>query len=304
MRSLCTPAALGPQGRILPSKVRPVSVAGADWAMLNSRVFLFDGPGRMMTYRIQNLSIAYAKQQPVLRGVSMEVGDGEFAAIVGPNGAGKSTLLKVAAGLLGGFSGSVEFLGLPIGDWQPVELARKVAFVPQETHVVFPFTVEEMVLMGRSPHRQGTFFDRTSETAAAARAMVLTDTRELAGKTFNELSGGERQRVVLASALAQSPEVLLLDEPTVYLDLKHQLGFYRILDRLNRQEGMTILAVTHDLNLAAQHAQRMVALREGRVLADGIPSSVLSRRTIQEIFEVNADVISRPQGGAYILPAS
>jgi iron complex transport system ATP-binding protein len=257
-----------------------------------------------VTYRFHDISFAYSRGVPVLGRVSLDIPRGDFAAIVGPNGAGKSTLLKLAVGLLDGFTGTAELLGRPIALWPGPELARKVAMVPQETHVVFPFTVEEMVLMGRSPYTAGAFFDPPREAEVADRAMELTDTRHLAGKTFNELSGGERQRVVLASALAQSPEVLLLDEPTVYLDIKHQLGFYRILERLNSEEGMTIVAVTHDINLAGRYARRMIALRDGTLLADGVPTDVLTPRKLYEIFEVNVDVIGGPGGGTFVIPTS
>src|SRR5205085_4467273 len=136
-------------------------------------------------------------------------------------------------------------------------------------HMVFPFTVGEIVMMGRLPHRASALFDSATDLHWSREAMALTDTSTLAAKTFNELSGGERQRVVLASALAQNPEVLLLDEPTVYLDLKHQIQFYDILERLNDERRMTIITVTHDLNLAARYARCMTAVRDGALVADG-----------------------------------
>ena len=171
--------------------------------------------------------------------------------------------------------------------------------------MAFPFTVTEIVMMGRLPHRTGGMFDSGRDLAKTEEAMAMTDTAELGSKTFNQLSGGERQRVVLASALAQDPEVLLLDEPTVYLDLKHQIQFYDILERLNAERGMTIICVTHDLNLAARYAHRMIALREGRFVADGIPDEVLTPQHVYEIFEINAAVIKRPDGrGSYIIPTA
>src|SRR5262249_20372850 len=152
-------------------------------------------------------------------------------ALVGPNGAGKSTLLKILSGLIHGYTGDAEFSGQPLSRFKRVDLAKRVALVPQETHVVFPFTASEIVLMGRMPHRTGVLFDSSLDRDRIREAMAMTDTAALAAKPFTELSGGERQRVVLASALAQDPEVLLLDEPTVFLDLKHQVQFYDILER-------------------------------------------------------------------------
>ena len=256
-----------------------------------------------MTYAINSLSFAYSGIRVVDR-LSVGVKPGEFLAIVGPNGAGKSTLLKLMAGLLSDFEGSLEFMGRPITDYKPVELARRVAFVPQETHVVFPFTVDEMILMGRMPYRQSMLFDTEADDEFVLKAMALTGTEHLSGKMFNEISGGERQRVVLASALAQTPQVLLLDEPTVYLDMKHQLGFYQILARLNTEERMTIVAVTHDVNLAARHAERMLAIRDGAIAADGTPNQVLTADKLHEVFGITADIIDRPDGGRYVIPSA
>jgi iron complex transport system ATP-binding protein len=254
-------------------------------------------------YRIHDLKFAYA-QTPVLNGISAEIRVGEFVALVGPNGAGKSTFLKILAGLNRRFAGSVEFDGVSLAKVTARDLARRVAFVPQETHVVFPFSVNQMVLMGRAPHQSASLFDSGIDIERAEHAMRLTDTLELGKKAFTELSGGERQRVVLASALAQDPEVLLLDEPTVYLDLRHQIHFYDIVERLNLEHRMTIISVTHDVNLAARYARRMIAMRAGRFVADGVPDSVLTPENLYEIFEVSVAVFKRTDGrGSYIIPA-
>ena len=255
-----------------------------------------------MIYDIRNLNFGYGTTV-VLNQLSAGIAPGEFVAVVGPNGAGKSTLLKLLAGILPNFGGSIEFLGRQIRDYQPVDLAQKVAFVPQETHVVFPFTVDEMILMGRLPYRKGFVFDSADDSEFVRNAMALTGTSDLGSKMFNELSGGERQRVVLASALAQTPDVLLLDEPTVYLDMKHQVHFYQILEQLNAERNMTIIAVTHDINLAARYARRMIAIRNGAIAIDGEPEQILTPDTLYEIFEVRAAVLDRPGGGGkYVIP--
>jgi iron complex transport system ATP-binding protein len=254
-------------------------------------------------YRIDDLRFAYA-QTPVLNGISTAIHVGNFVALVGPNGAGKSTFLKILAGLNRRYAGTVEFDGTSLSKVALRDLARRVAFVPQETHVVFPFTVNQMVLMGRAPHQSASLFDSGIDIERAEEAMRMTDTLDLAKKAFTELSGGERQRVVLASALAQDPEVLLLDEPTVYLDLKHQIHFYDIVERLNVEHRMTIVSVTHDVNLAARYARRMIAMRAGRFVADGLPESVLTPENLYEIFEVSVAVFKRTDGrGSYIIPA-
>jgi iron complex transport system ATP-binding protein len=255
-------------------------------------------------FHIDGLNFAYTGT-PVLKSITADFTTGEFVALVGPNGAGKSTFLKILAGLLRGYKGSVEFCGRPMAALTPRDLARRMAFVPQETHMVFPFTVNDIVMMGRLPHRTAAFFDTRRDAERAREAMELTDTAALSKKVFGELSGGERQRVVLASALAQDPEVLLLDEPTVYLDLKHQIQFYDILERLNADRQMTIVSVTHDVNLAARYAQRMIALRGGVFVADGSPGDVLTPQHLYDIFEITAAVLQRPDGrGSYIIPTT
>jgi len=255
-------------------------------------------------FHFNNLCFSYGST-PVLRGISSNIVNGEFLALVGPNGAGKSTLLKVLGGLIRGYTGVVEFAGRAVSRYKPGNLAKRIAFVPQETHMVFPFTVGEIVLMGRLPHRSGALFDSPCDLECTREAMILTDTAAFASKRFAQLSGGERQRVVLASALAQDPEVLLLDEPTVYLDLKHQLQFYDILERLNSERQMTIISVTHDINLAARYARRMIAVRSGTLVADGSPEEVLTPQHLYDVFEITASVFKRPDGrGAYIIPTA
>ncbi len=258
----------------------------------------------MNVYEFRGLTFAY-DSTTVLQDVSNRIEAGEFVAFVGPNGAGKSTLLKILAGLLRKASGTLRFLERPMDRYNARDLARKVAFVAQETHVVFPFTVDEMILMGRVPHRGGLSFDDEAEWERICGIMEATETLQLSGKIFNQLSGGERQRVVLASALAQDPEVLLLDEPTVYLDLKHQIEFYGILERLNAERGMTILSVTHDVNLAARYARRMIAICGGKFRADGAPDQVLTPANIYETFGIHVEILARSDGqGRYIVPTA
>ncbi len=256
----------------------------------------------LVSYSIRGLTFAYSRAVPVVENLDLNIAASEFVSIVGPNGAGKSTLLKLMAGLLDACGGEIAFKGKPIGSRSRADLARQMAFVPQETHVVFPFTSAEIVRMGRLPFRTGFFFDTPEDGRHVAEAMERTETVGLADKVFADISGGERQRVVLASALAQSPEVLLLDEPTVYLDLRHQLEFYRILTDLHDREGTTIVAVTHDINLAARHAERMIVIAEGRVAADGTPAQVLTPDTLFRVFGIHASVVEGPDGDVLVIP--
>lgn len=222
----------------------------------------------------------------VLRNVTLRFRRGEMAAIIGPNGAGKSTMLGIMAGLRTGHSGECFYQDLPLSSWNRRAFARSVSFVPQSLRLEFPFTAEQVVLMGRTPFCDG-LFEAPDDHAAVERAMRITDTLEFRSRDFRSLSGGERQRIVLASALAQSPEFLLLDEPTTFLDLRHQITMYRILVDLCRS-GMGVVTVSHDLNIAMTYADRAVLLRDGEVVADGRPQDVLTAAAIDQIFGVPA----------------
>ncbi len=236
---------------------------------------------------------------PVLRGVTIEFAASECIAIVGPNGAGKSTLLGIMAGLRERYSGSCQYAGTEVSRWKRRPFAREVCFLPQSLRVEFPFTAEQVVLMGRTPHCDG-LFEAPDDWDAVERAMATTDTLAFRARDFRSLSGGERQRVILASALAQRPKALLLDEPTTFLDLKHQVAIYRLLRDLSRQ-GLLVVAVTHDLNLAASFAGRIVVLDRGSVAADAAPVEVLAPGLIREVFGVESEIRPGPSGKPWIL---
>ena len=200
----------------------------------------------MNLYALNDLRFRFG-QAEVLRGITLRLEAGEMTAVVGPNGAGKSTLMSILSGYRDGYEGSCTFFDVELREWKKSSLGRRMAFIPQLVRLEFPFTAEQVVMMGRTPHCHG-LFESEQDREAVRRAMEITDTVEFAAREFGRLSGGERQRVVLASALAQQPEVLLLDEPTTFLDLKHQLGAYGLLRDL-AHNGMSVIAVTHDLNL-------------------------------------------------------
>jgi iron complex transport system ATP-binding protein len=218
--------------------------------------------------------------------------------VAGPNGAGKSTLLGVLSRLNRNFSGTCSYSGRAVSDWQPDRFAREVAYVPQSLRAEFPFSAEEVVLMGRSPHARGMFETKRDRDIAASK-MALTDSLHLAGRDFRTLSGGEKQRIILAAALAQEPRVLLLDEPTSSLDLSHQIELYRLLDELCRG-GMMVVSVTHDLNLAAMFDGRIILLREGRVAADGPSADVLRPEMISHVFRVRSEQHQLANGRPWI----
>ena len=251
----------------------------------------------MNLFALENLRFRFGPQE-VLRGLTLRLEPGEMTTIVGPNGAGKSTLMSILSGYYGGYEGSCAFLGVEIRDWKKGALGRRMAFIPQLGRLEFPFTAEQVVLMGRTPHGRG-FFESPQDRAAVRRALEITGCVEFAPREFSRLSGGERQRVVLASALAQQPEVLLLDEPTTFLDLKHQLAAYALLRDLARS-GLSVIAITHDLNLAGRYADRVIVLAAGRIAANGPPEQVLTAGMLAEVFEVETSVGAGPAGRPWV----
>jgi iron complex transport system ATP-binding protein len=236
----------------------------------------------------------------VLRDVSLTLSAGEVVAVVGPNGAGKSTLVSVLSGDLSVGSGMVSVGGRPVGRWRPGELALWRSVLPQHTTVAFPFTVEQVVTMGRAPWA-GTARADEDETAVAA-AMAETEVTEFAGRTYSTLSGGERARAALARVLAQRTPVLLLDEPTAALDLRHQ-DLVLSVAVARAAAGAGVLAVLHDLNLAAAYADRVAVVADGRLRACGSPESVLTSELLSEVYQREVEVLAHPRSGApLVLP--
>ncbi len=245
-----------------------------------------------MSFRAAALGFAYGLQD-----VSFDLPACGLIAVAGPNGAGKSTLLGILAALRAPYRGSCTYGGIQLNAWKRREFARRVAFLPQSLRVEFPFTVEEVVFMGRTPYARG-WFESAEDRAAVGNAMEVTDVTGFAQRDFRSLSGGERQRVILASALAQQPRALLLDEPTTFLDLKHQLSLYRLL--ANLASNMLVVAVTHDLNLALHFCTRVLVLDRGRLAGDGPPAEVLSPERIAGVFGVHAQLHSAPGRPPYM----
>lgn len=225
-----------------------------------------------------------------IRDVSLQIHRGEMVGIIGPNGSGKSTLLRLLSAVLRPWSGRVAIEGRPIESYAPRELSRRVGVVPQETHIDFPFTVTEVVLFGRTPHLGALAFESAHDLAIARQAMERTDVAHLAARRVTELSGGERQRVILARALAQEPSILLLDEPSAFLDIRHQVEIYDLLRDL-QNEGMTVVTVLHDLNLAGLYCDRLVLLAEGSVACSGEPAEVLTYATLTEVYGTEVYVV-------------
>src|SRR3954471_316230 len=233
----------------------------------------------------------------VVDDVSLTLAAGDLTGILGPNGSGKTTLLKMLSGTLAPSAGTIAFDRRPLSAWKRRDLAQRIALVPQETHAPFDFTVLDIVLMGRFPHL-GTFaLEGPADLAIAEQALASTGTSAFADRPFATLSGGEKQRVVIAGALAQSPELLLLDEPTASLDLGHQLDVQLLLAALNRDRGVTMVLSTHDLNLAAALCRQLILLRNGQVIAQGATDEVLTPDAVRALYGVDADVQRHPTSG-------
>ncbi|WP_055620671.1 heme ABC transporter ATP-binding protein [Streptomyces sp. JHA19] len=235
-------------------------------------------------------------EREVLGGVSMTVRVGEVLALVGPNGAGKSTLLGALAADLPPAGGVVRIHGRPATEWTAAELALRRAVLPQAADLSFPFTVEEVVRMGRAPHAASP----AEDDLAVAGAMAATEVSGFAGRPFSALSGGERARVGLARVLAQRAPLLLLDEPTAALDLRHQELVLRVCRERARARD-AVVVVLHDLGLAAAYAHRVAILHRGRVAADGAPAEVFSEGLLSEVYDQPVDVLSHPRTGAVLV---
>ncbi len=250
----------------------------------------------MSRLRTEAVSLGYG-DRTVVRDVSVVVPDGQVTVVVGPNACGKSTLLRGLARLVRARAGSVLLDGEVIHRRPTKEVAKVLGLLPQNPVAPDGVTVADLVGRGRHPH-QGVFARWGPEDRAAVEeAMVLTDTAVLADRVVDELSGGQRQRVWIAMALAQGTEMLLLDEPTTYLDVAHQVEMLDLLAELNVRSGTTIVMVLHDLNLAARYAHRLVAMRDGVVLAEGTPAEVVTSQTVREVFGLDNTVITDPVSG-------
>lgn len=233
----------------------------------------------------RDLTFAYPGGAPVVRAVSLDLAKGAMAAVIGANGSGKSTLVRMLAGLLRPASGNILLEGTSLDATQPRERARQIAYVPQATPTAFPFQVLDVVLTGRTPHTSRFRFENIRDREKAMEALETVGAAHLAARRVTELSGGERQMVVLARALAQEPRLLLLDEPSSSLDLKHRAALIRTLARLRDSREIAVLMVTHDLQLTDSLFNWIFALRCGELVAEGPPAAVLQSPLLGDIYD-------------------
>ncbi len=244
---------------------------------------------------VKNLSHSFGSQ-PVLRNLSFRVRQGVVFIIIGPNGSGKTTLIKLIVGVLKIQRGRVDILQHPLRNYSQKNLARAIAYVPQGLPLGFPFKVAETVLMGRAPHQNILGLASENDTDIADQAMQFTKVAHLAHRKMDQLSGGEQQRVFIARALCQEPDIIFLDEPTASLDLAHQVRIMDLMERLKLKKGVTVVMVSHDVNLAAMYADQLLLLRAGKIVCMGLPNEILNFETLEETYDCKLLVGKSPLG--------
>lgn len=256
----------------------------------------------MYALEIEKLNFGY-ETKTVLKEISFKVKQGEFISIIGPNGSGKSTLLKLLSNIYKPKSGNILIYGRNIKEYKGKELAKKMALVPQNTVIDYDFFVEDIVLMGRYPYIGRFEKEKDKDYHIVDEALKLTNTYYLKNRRINEISGGECQRVIIAKALAQNPDILLLDEPTSHLDINHQMEILRLLKDLNKKRGTTIVLVIHDINLASRYSDRILLLNNGNILGIGQPSEVVNRSNIEKAYNLKVAIErNRITDSIYIIP--
>ena len=245
---------------------------------------------------LKNVGFRYGEIQ-ALKEIDLQVRPGEILGILGPNGSGKSTLLKIMDGILRPQEGEILIKGNPLEGLKRTHVAKEIAMVSQENYFRFSFSTLEVVLMGRFPHLKRLQFEGKRDMEVALDALRATRTLELAERSIHKLSGGERQRVHIARALAQEPKIILLDEPTSFLDIAHQVQILELIVRLNRELGLTVLMVLHDLNLASEYCTRMILLNNGSISKKGRPEEVITYQNIEEVYKTVVVVKENPLSG-------
>jgi iron complex transport system ATP-binding protein len=238
---------------------------------------------------------------PVFHDMSFTIREGSMAAVLGPNGSGKTTLLRAATGLLDRVSGQVRLFGSDVRTLPAERRAALVGVVPQDSHTPMAYSVEEIVMMGRTHAISRWRGPGIDDARIVEQAMIYTDVADMRDRPFPELSGGERQRVIIAMVLAQQPRVILMDEATSHLDINHRLEVMQLIERLNREQGVTVLMVSHDLNMAAEFCERLLLMDQGRLVADGTPDEVLTEAMLRQVYHCDVKVQTNSESGSVMV---
>lgn len=246
-----------------------------------------------ISIEVSSLSFSYGSSK-ILKNISFNIDSGAFLSIIGSNGSGKSTLLKNISSILKPDYGEVKIGGININKMSSKKIAQNIAVVPQSTTIEFNFSAMDIVLMGRNPYKNRFESENFKDYKIVKKAMELTDTWQFKDRLINELSGGERQRVVIARALAQEPKIILLDEPTSYLDIQHQIEILELLWKLNKEDNLTVVTVLHDINLAARFSDCIVLLKEGKIINEGVPEEVITLENLKKAYEIDMVISKNP----------
>jgi iron complex transport system ATP-binding protein len=251
----------------------------------------------------KNISFSYPSVMNgfALRDVSLDIDRREFISILGPNGSGKSTLLRLLSGVLKPGKGELYLDGQDYGSLSHKDIAKLIAFVPQNTHSIFPFSVYEIVMMGRTPHLNYLGYESREDHDIVQEALGRVGITDLMNKGINEVSGGEAQRAFLARALVQKPSIVLLDEPNAHLDIKHQLSFFNLLEKLNEEESLSVVFVSHDLSLSGQFGKRGILIKDGTIYMDDSKERVITTENIKHIFEVDSEIMTTGNNNFHVL---
>ncbi|MBN4062637.1 MAG: ABC transporter [Alkaliphilus sp.] len=251
--------------------------------------------------KVDKVKFKYSNKT-VLNGLNLDIEKGSFLSILGPNGSGKTTLLKNMCNLLKPYDGAIYIDNLQLKGIKYKELAKKMAVVHQGSTPNFEFKIYDIVLMGRYPHQKRFSFDSKMDLDIVKQVMLDTDIWELREKSIFEISGGERQRVIIARALAQQPEILLLDEPITFLDIKHQISILNLCKKLNKEKKITIITTMHDINLASRYSDYILLLDSGRVEVLDVPEKVITEKNIESVYGIKVKLINGEKKVPYIIP--
>lgn len=243
----------------------------------------------MTIIKAKSVNFGYSKDVPILKGIDLEMCNPQLISIIGPNGAGKTTLIHCFNRLLSPVKGVVTVDDIDVSSYKPKELAKKMGYVPYTSGDSFPMTVVDTVLMGRNPHRKWNTIHE--DMKVVEEALEMMDISNLAMRPFNELSAGQHQRVMLARGLAQEPEVLLLDEPTSNLDIRHQMDVIRLLKKQSTLKGIMVVMISHDINIAAKYSDSIIMMYDGRIYAVGSPQDVITVENMKRVYGVDVDVL-------------
>lgn len=243
----------------------------------------------MTHLKIASLDFGYTKDVTILKDINLEIEGPQLVSIIGPNGAGKTTLIQCINRLLTPTKGTVSLDGIDVTEYKSKDLAKKIGYVPYVSGDTFPLTVVDTVLMGRNPHRKWNTMHE--DMKVVEEALDMMDISDLAMRQFNELSAGQHQRVMLARGLAQEPEILLLDEPTSNLDIRHQMEVIRLLKKQSTRKGMAVIMISHDINIAARYSDSIIMMHDGRINNVGTPEEVVTPGNMKEVYDIDVDVL-------------